>query len=118
MTGTGAEAPPVLRDCLSARRPPTACRFPYTTLFRSRRSVAEGGGTGHLERRRPDRCRRLTPARSGRRRSKCPVRSEEHTSELQSPMYLVCRFLLENKKPATLPVTPSYVAFRAVQGAG
>src|SRR5436189_3213832 len=67
------------------RRPPRSTLFPYTTLFRStsaakrldlqvpcRVDVKEGCGPG--------------------------VRSEEHTSELQSPMYLVCRLLLEKKK--------------------
>src|SRR5476651_2774358 len=65
---------------LMIRRPPRSTLFPYTTLFRSAR--------------RPrgfSRCRR----RSGRRRR---VRSEEHTSELQSRQYLVCRLLLEKKK--------------------
>src|SRR2546423_8363528 len=77
------------------RRPPRSTLFPYTTLFRS-----PGHGTGMATR------RRLRPAtetgsaspapartRSGAR---CP-RSEEHTSELQSLAYLVCRLLLEKK---------------------
>src|SRR5437763_12019893 len=66
-------------------RPPRPTLFPYTTLFRSASPRARS--------RRGPWCR----ARSGtrpRRRS----RSEEHTSELQSPMYLVCRLLLEKKK--------------------
>src|SRR5476651_2178087 len=64
------------------RRPPRSTLFPYTTLFRS---------GGH-----PDSC----CARTLRRRSTgCPrPRSEEHTSELQSRQYLVCRLLLEKKK--------------------
>src|SRR5438552_5844337 len=64
------------------RRPPRSTLFPYTTLFRSWR------------------CRpatsRSSPASSARSRS--PPRSEEHTSELQSPDHLVCRLLLEKKK--------------------
>src|SRR5687768_18307350 len=66
------------------RRPPRSTLFPYTTLFRS------PGGP------RACRCR----AGSGRRRasSGAPRRSEEHTSELQSRLHLVCRLLLEKKK--------------------
>src|SRR5437763_17182212 len=70
---------------LMIRRPPRSTLFPYTTLFRSRRA----------RRRRPA---RTWPGRAARARSR---RSEEHTSELQSPMYLVCRLLLEKKKNTT-----------------
>src|SRR5690625_5768458 len=81
------------------RRPPRSTLFPYTTLFRShqrraRRSAGAGGGVvargppagGHL--------------RGGHGRDLCGagVRSEEHTSELQSRGHLVCRLLLEKKK--------------------
>src|SRR2546423_9838647 len=69
------------------RRPPRSTLFPYTTLFRS--STASGE------------CRR-SRARPGRRgaghRLVADARSEEHTSELQSLAYLVCRLLLEKKK--------------------
>src|SRR5438477_4564259 len=68
------------------RRPPRSTLFPYTTLFRSlrgRRGPLEPGGRGGAQRRR----------RRGRR-----CRSEEHTSELQSHVNLVCRLLLEKKK--------------------
>src|SRR5438876_5330066 len=71
------------------RRPPRSTLFPYTTLFRSRRSGlprARGPPIGGLARR----------ARSAWRASQS--RSEEHTSELQSPVHLVCRLLLEKKK--------------------
>src|SRR3712207_6888678 len=77
---------------LMIRRPPRSTLFPYTTLFRSR--PARG----------PCRCRcsssaarrgRGTPPCSAPRRSR--TRSEEHTSELQSRQYLVCRLLLEKK---------------------
>src|SRR2546430_6026871 len=79
------------------RRPPRSTLFPYTTLFRSR--------TCRPSCLWPDpSCRRLTshprrPARhrSGRRQAQ-EVRSEEHTSELQSQSNLVCRLLLEKKK--------------------
>src|SRR5207248_8900639 len=68
------------------RRPPRSTLFPYTTLFRSGR------------RRRPARqlSRQPVPPPPARGR-RCP-RSEEHTSELQSPYDLVCRLLLEKKK--------------------
>src|SRR5690348_18011214 len=69
------------------RRPPRSTLFPYTTLFRSRR----GGLPCDRGRGREGRRRRSRP-RGG------PERSEEHTSELQSPVHLVCRLLLEKKK--------------------
>src|SRR5712672_3855630 len=71
---------------LMIRRPPRSTLFPYTTLFRSR--WRSDGSTP--DRRRPPRARRL--------RRPAPARSEEHTSELQSLAYLVCRLLLEKKK--------------------
>src|SRR5258708_13495708 len=74
------------------RRPPRSTLFPYTTLFRSLRY----GG------RDPHRGRRLDAARSSARVAAPAhldaMRSEEHTSELQSPDHLVCRLLLEKKK--------------------
>src|SRR6266436_6840168 len=63
---------------LMIRRPPRSTLFPYTTLFRSP-------------------ARRLRPWSASRPRP-CPPRSEEHTSELQSRLHLVCRLLLEKKK--------------------
>src|SRR5437879_8721538 len=63
-------------------RPPRSTLFPYTTLFRSRPPTRAGGS-----------CTGRTSATSAG-----TTRSEEHTSELQSPMYLVCRLLLEKKK--------------------
>src|SRR5258708_32122730 len=80
---------------LMIRRPPRSTLFPYTTLFRSeRRHTERTTRTGTL----PERCRCY------RHRA---IRSEEHTSELQSPDHLVCRLLLEKKKDAknTMPVT-------------
>src|SRR5256885_9526534 len=74
------------------RRPPRSTLFPYTTLFRS---GDQGSGVGD-----PDRADRL--GGGGGRLD----RSEEHTSELQSPCNLVCRLLLEKKKkPTTYPST-------------
>src|SRR5258708_19182466 len=87
------------------RRPPRSTLFPYTTLFRSScrsrastkrlgsgRPGGSGGSCSIAESRYP---RRAGPPRMRRR---TPSRSEEHTSELQSPDHLVCRLLLEKKK--------------------
>src|SRR5258708_32038625 len=89
------------------RRPPRSTLFPYTTLFRSncvrprwsaealRRTVSAIWERGDLE-------GRATTQRYGRSDCDTPAchasRSEEHTSELQSPDHLVCRLLLEKKK--------------------
>src|SRR2546426_9070200 len=98
------------------RRPPRSTLFPYTTLFRS----GPGALTAH---RRPGPVQPLNgPAQptepdsgTGRKISEAPehlspgpaIRSEEHTSELQSPCNLVCRLLLEKKKT---PPRSAYVA--------
>src|SRR2546426_2192242 len=85
---------------LMIRRPPRSTLFPYTTLFRSRatlRTVAVSLTTlVSLRVERGRRARNTPPASSssGDQRG----RSEEHTSELQSPCNLVCRLLLEKKK--------------------
>src|SRR5579864_9677385 len=73
---------------LMIRRPPRSTLFPYTTLFRSAGSAvrpSRGRGTGEPRRR-------------------CVGRSEEHTSELQSHVNLVCRLLLEKKKNHKIPI--------------
>src|SRR5690348_18006431 len=75
---------------LMIRRPPRSTLFPYTTLFRSVRHVAAG--------RRDARAARRPVAREPSRDRRRDARSEEHTSELQSPVHLVCRLLLEKKK--------------------
>src|SRR3712207_8216388 len=87
------------------RRPPRSTLFPYTTLFRSLWSVqrpADPGGTTRVRSTatRPSRRRGgvLRPPRHLRDAFRRPPRSEEHTSELQSRQYLVCRLLLEKKK--------------------
>src|SRR5438045_9700726 len=75
---------------LIIRRPPRSTLFPYTTLFRSRAP--------------PSRYRRRSTVPSPRSRPSAivaTVRSEEHTSELQSLRHLVCRLLLEKKKYST-----------------
>src|SRR5260370_3771300 len=80
------------------RRPPRSTLFPYTTLFRSlsRGTSGSAGGRRHSLPRPPVRRR---PARGQRHRCRRVARSEEHTSELQSHLNLVCRLLLEKKKP-------------------
>src|SRR3712207_7847831 len=85
------------------RRPPRSTLFPYTTLFRSAGAARRLGGAGHAPARQADPDpRAATPAGSlrhgGDPRRRGAARSEEHTSELQSRQYLVCRLLLEKKK--------------------
>src|SRR2546422_6207292 len=88
---------------LMIRRPPRSTLFPYTTLFRSCRgevNACTAAGDGAIDRRRRRRRRgvlRALAVRIGHRVS----RSEEHTSELQSRLHLVCRLLLEKKKKNT-----------------
>src|SRR3712207_8967025 len=99
---------------LMIRRPPRSTLFPYTTLFRSLRHVAVGreaveprqvlgGGAAHevrdlveLDLQRREAEHEVLPFRSH------VARSEEHTSELQSRQYLVCRLLLEKKNNKTI----------------
>src|SRR2546423_7563497 len=78
---------------LMIRRPPRSTLFPYTTLFRSEAGIAVGRCQHHP---RPPRqlCQLVGQIDA------LTVRSEEHTSELQSLAYLVCRLLLEKKKSA------------------
>src|SRR3712207_8381592 len=91
------------------RRPPRSTLFPYTTLFRSddddglvlraRPVFSEARGHG----------RAWQPVERdgrGRLRRHAPERSEEHTSELQSRQYLVCRLLLEKKKKIQKTIQP------------
>src|SRR2546425_7219297 len=83
------------------RRPPRSTLFPYTTLFRS--LELERRRDGHRRERRRL-ARPLRPRHAGRESSVAQrgrQRSEEHTSELQSLAYLVCRLLLEKKKKKT-----------------
>src|SRR5256885_8654977 len=87
------------------RRPPRSTLFPYTTLFRSRRGFSrldrmKGGGNG-------ERAESLWDSSIAKMNydefsdGELGLRSEEHTSELQSPCNLVCRLLLEKKKKYT-----------------
>src|SRR2546422_7943438 len=78
------------------RRPPRSTLFPYTTLFRS---LAARGAVDQIVERAPRRSEELLQARArGGQGSEDEARSEEHTSELQSRLHLVCRLLLEKKK--------------------
>src|SRR3712207_7133784 len=97
------------------RRPPRSTLFPYTTLFRSGREQRgevlvlgrePGGAAGEVGVRRD----RVLPVQQAavERRAVRVDRSEEHTSELQSRQYLVCRLLLEKKtspRPRPAPTT-------------
>src|SRR6202171_5652035 len=85
------------------RRPPRSTLFPYTTLFRSRGY----GQPGHQCVRRQHCCRRKWEHH----------RSEEHTSELQSPSYLVCRLLLAKHKLAQLRVHSAHAEHPSLQPA-
>src|SRR3712207_7687926 len=83
------------------RRPPRSTLFPYTTLFRSSDLPREPAACGrHAGARREFRAGLRASGAPRRRRARSAVggRSEEHTSELQSRQYLVCRLLLEKKK--------------------
>src|SRR3989449_7453969 len=87
------------------RRPPRSTLFPYTTLFRSRSQLLVGRGTspprGRLTRQLRQRHRGDRDAEQTDRQDLDQLRSEEHTSELQSRLHLVCRLLLEKKKKKT-----------------
>src|SRR2546430_12670961 len=83
------------------RRPPRSTLFPYTTLFRSRFRVIDWPSEGEENKNRE---MVLDPER---------LRSEEHTSELQSQSNLVCRLLLEKKNPAPHAPTHRYTSASA-----
>src|SRR2546429_997319 len=104
------------------RRPPRSTLFPYTTLFRSRKKLAQAPGIGRVARTHQDdvslagsnefqpaqdegphkNLAQLSVLGDQRPQAICTqfkkLRSEEHTSELQSRLHLVCRLLLEKKK--------------------
>src|SRR5256885_7714138 len=86
---------------LMIRRPPRSTLFPYTTLFRSRQPGPDRGGAQAL-------LRRHDPGQTASLSSPRLPRSEEHTSELQSPCNLVCRLLLEKKKKKTIKTHTLY----------
>src|SRR3712207_7738467 len=95
------------------RRPPRSTLFPYTTLFRSAHAHARAEEFQRRPRERPEAHQVVGREQLARELSNCErgamdsqrrddgVRSEEHTSELQSRQYLVCRLLLEKKKKST-----------------
>src|SRR5437762_7258672 len=94
---------------LILRRPPRSTLFPYTTLFRSDEMFAWARARdmevrGHTLLWQPSKWmpRWVNKHDFGARPAQEAERSEEHTSELQSPMYLVCRLLLEKKKKMNL----------------
>src|SRR2546425_5380235 len=93
------------------RRPPRSTLFPYTTLFRSllRGNRRSRGGVRR-------RARRGNAGHHAQRgvRSGFVVRSEEHTSELQSLAYLVCRLLLEKKKKNTNEFLNLYATYHHI----
>src|SRR3712207_7819744 len=99
------------------RRPPRSTLFPYTTLFRSARAVALHPACAYVH----DRAREALVGDhdvaaagqdehvvAGRAHRLDDLRSEEHTSELQSRQYLVCRLLLEKKKNNSLTLINSH----------
>src|SRR5438876_2056439 len=94
------------------RRPPRSTLFPYTTLFRSPDKIADQISDGVLD---------AILAQDPTGRVACEtllttglvVRSEEHTSELQSPVHLVCRLLLEKKKKRKYQTINSYINTKA-----
>src|SRR2546429_5922379 len=98
------------------RRPPRSTLFPYTTLFRSQRCRIErltrraAAGEHHRDQHDRGSGGLEAGAAHGLGRNDRVERSEEHTSELQSRLHLVCRLLLEKKKILTpvLSVTPLY----------
>src|SRR3712207_7827904 len=96
---------------LMIRRPPRSTLFPYTTLFRSgdmerQALVGEVDDRRHAGEQREQSRAGCDDPGPGACRHRSP-RSEEHTSELQSRQYLVCRLLLEKKNtPYTLPLLP------------
>src|SRR2546422_7778402 len=95
------------------RRPPRSTLFPYTTLFRSRPREGGRDPVVVVHEKAADPPEGVPERHGGRRELAGParrdalapaVRSEEHTSELQSRLHLVCRLLLEKKKkPSKLP---------------
>src|SRR3712207_8936162 len=91
----------VLGLFLMIRRPPRSTLFPYTTLFRSLK-VSEACGVEHPALIYADAIELLDPGPSSRPLRELVGRLEEHTPELQSRQYLVCRLLLEKKMTKTL----------------
>src|SRR5258708_16083303 len=85
------------------RRPPRSTLFPYTTLFRSKAASASDPRVAGFEQRLLSAAVSKAIADGNVDRATSLLRSEEHTSELQSPDHLVCRLLLEKKKTNNIP---------------
>src|SRR3989449_11784874 len=83
---------------LMIRRPPRSTLFPYTTLFRSYRAAACTSASRSMSQNSSRVYPRLSDSTASCRLTPLIARSEEHTSELQSRLHLVCRLLLEKKK--------------------
>src|SRR5438876_3283728 len=90
---------------LMIRQPPRSTLFPYTTLFRSQSLLAWARHS----------C--CSHARRKVKRRRAGARSEEHTSELQSPVHLVCRLLLEKKKIDIRAASTTNVEFSTIHHA-
>src|SRR2546429_711493 len=97
------------------RRPPRSTLFPYTTLFRSDTMVSPAGLIAHpyTTSACPSRVRHSSPVCAPHTLSVWMWRSEEHTSELQSRLHLVCRLLLEKKKTNIDPQSSIIVEYSA-----
>src|SRR5256885_13225051 len=100
------------------RRPPRSTLFPYTTLFRSRQREQEETVAASFPNSasqvpwwltRPAQAQTAAPTGESRHSRPEHARSEEHTSELQSPCNLVCRLLLEKKKKKLLTLRHSHI---------
>src|SRR5690606_41261850 len=102
LSTSSSQSVPVLCRTLFCSRtslPPTSALFPYTTLFRSVFLVMMLGAAEAHQDRTPRPSLVMEPFRGGKQRLRAlMIRSEEHTSELQSRENLVCRLLLEKKK--------------------
>src|SRR2546427_9342891 len=96
----------VLFFFLMIRRPPRSTLFPYTTLFRSRQPGANDYLSSRCDSQRELRCLLCHWGTIGQSDRQRQLRSEEHTSELQSQSNLVCRLLLEKKKKDSTTVLP------------
>src|SRR3712207_8484059 len=88
------------------RRPPRSTLFPYTTLFRSPASTATAttASSGPAPSSSPGPAASRSASATASATCRSARRSEEHTSELQSRQYLVCRLLLEKKKKSTTTI--------------
>src|SRR2546429_4000521 len=92
------------------RRPPRSTLFPYTTLFRSVRRAGARASARRAHHHISAACRSRRVLRGRRRAERARAhRSEEHTSELQSRLHLVCRLLLEKKKKRHTPIDDNQI---------